>query len=267
MTSYRLVFSDLDGTLLNPDRKLTQATIDMCARLYKEKGVRFALASGRGLKGIKPIADALGFPVFALPCNGAEIYDESGEIVCRKTMLYDDALRMKKAVKEFNPQIETIVYAGQDWVVDKMTDIVKGECSVMPTAPVLGDFENAISRETPILKVISIGTPENTTELTEHLRPLFPKYDFYKSQNYILEATVKGANKSGGMAFLCEHCGFDASETIAFGDGYNDIDMLKFAGLGIAMGNANADVKNAADRTTLSNKENGVALALKEIFY
>ena len=267
MTSYRFVFSDLDGTLLNSDRKLTQATIDMYSRLYREKGVRFALASGRGLRGIKPIADALGIPVFILPCNGAEIYDESGKMICQKTMLYDDAVRMKKAVREFNPQIETIVYAGQDWVADEMTDIVKGECFVIPTAPVLGDFETVIPRDTPILKVISIGTPESTTKLAEHLKTLFPQYDFYKSQNYILESTVKGANKSAGIAFLCEHCDFDVSETIAFGDGYNDIDMLKFAGLGIAMGNANADVKAAADKTTLSNKENGVALALKEIFY
>lgn len=267
MTSYRLVFSDLDGTLLNSDRKLSRETIDMCARLHKEKGVRFALASGRGLRGIKPIADALGFPVFVLPCNGAEIYDESGKIICQKTMLYDDAVRMKKAVREFNSGIETIVYAGQDWVADEMTDIVKGECFVMPTPPVLGDFETVIPKDMPILKVICLGTPENTTALAGHLKPLFPQYDFYKSQNYILESTVKGANKSAGIAFLCEHCGFDVSETVAFGDGYNDIDMLKFAGLGIAMGNANADVKVAAGRTTLSNKENGVAAALKEIFY
>lgn len=267
MTSYRLVISDLDGTLLNPARTLSQETIDVCARLYKEKGVRFALASGRGLRGIQPVADALGIPVFTLPCNGAEIYDENGNMICRKTMDYDDAVQMKKAVREFNPRIETIVYAGQDWVVDEMTDIVKGECSVMPTAPVVGAFEAVISRDTPILKLISVGTPENTTELSEHLKTLFPQYDFYKSQNYILESTVKGANKSGGISFLCRHCGFDISETIAFGDGYNDIDMLKFAGLGIAMGNANNDVKAAADRVTASNNENGVALALKEIFY
>lgn len=266
MTSYRLVVSDLDGTLLNPERTLSRETIDVCSRLYREKGVRFALASGRGLRGIKPVADALGIPVFALPCNGAEIYDESGKMICRKTMNYDDVVRMKKAVREFNPEIETIVYAGRDWVADSMTDVVKGECFVMPTAPVLGDFETVVPRDMPILKVISLGTPENTTELAGHLGPLFAQYDFYKSQNYILEATAKGANKSGGIAFLCEHCGFDVSETIAFGDGYNDIDMLKFAGLGIAMGNANDDVKAAAGEIALSNGENGVAAALTKIF-
>ncbi|MBR1777987.1 MAG: HAD family phosphatase [Alphaproteobacteria bacterium] len=264
---FHLVISDIDGTILTSRRLLTQITIETISRLYHEKGIRFALASGRGLAGIKPTAEALGIPVFILPCNGAEIYDEAQKLISRKTLVYEDALRMKKAVHAFNPQIETIVYAGTDWVADQMTDIVKGECNVIPTAPVLGDFETVVPKDTPILKVISIGTPETTSALAEYLRPLFPQYDFYKSQNYILESTAKGANKADGLAFLCRHCQIDVSKTIAIGDGYNDLDMLHFAGLGIAMGNAHDEVKAKADQTTLSNDENGAARALEKIFY
>ena len=263
---YRLVITDLDGTLLNSDYRLTPTTIETLSRLYHEKGVRFALASGRGLAGIKPIADALGIPVFILPCNGAEIYDEAGKLIRRKTLTYEDTLSLKKAVREINPSIETIVYAGQDWIADEFTEIVKKECFVMPTKPLIGRFETIVSKDTPILKVISLGTAENTTELNKHLKPLFPQYDFYKSQNYILETTSKGANKADGLEFLCRHCSIDISETIAFGDGYNDIDMLHSAGLSFAMGNANDDVKAAANETTLANKENGVALALEKLF-
>ena len=267
MPPYRFIFSDIDGTLLNSDRKLSQETIDVCSCLYKEKNIRFALASGRGLAGIRPIAEALGTPVFMLPCNGAEIYDENLNLINRITMDYEDADRIKKAVRDFNPDIETIVYAGQDWIADEMNDVVKIECTVMPTKPLLGDFKTVVPKETPVLKVISIGSAENTTALEKHLKPLFPQYDFYKSQNYILEATAKNANKAGGMAFLCDYCGIDISQTIAFGDGHNDVTMLRSAGLGIAMGNAGDDIKAHAKRTTLSNNENGVAQALKEIFY
>jgi Cof subfamily protein (haloacid dehalogenase superfamily) len=267
MPPYRFIFSDIDGTLLNSDRKLSQTTIDVCSRLYREKNIRFALASGRGLAGIKPIAETLGVPVFMLPCNGAEIYDENQKLVRQTTMDYSDAVRIKKAVQEFNPAIETIVYAGQDWIADEMNDVVKIECTVMPTKPLLGDFETIVSKATPVLKVISIGTPENTTALEKHLKSLFPRYDFYKSQNYILETTAKDANKASGMAFLCDYCNIDISQTIAFGDGHNDVTMLRSAGLGIAMGNADDDIKAHAKRTTLSNNENGVAHALTEIFY
>lgn len=263
---YRLVMTDLDGTLLAPGYRLTQTTIDTVSRLYREKGVRFALASGRGMAGIKPVAEQLGVPVFILPCNGAEIYDENGILIRQKTISYDDMILLKKAVRDINPSIETIVHTPQDWAADSFTDIIKKECFVSPRKPIIGRFEEMISKDTPLLKMISLGTPENTTELAKEISPLFPQYDFYKSQNYILETTAKGANKADGLDFLCKHCGIVLSETIAFGDGYNDIDMLRFAGMSFAMANGNDEAKKAAKKTTLSNMENGVAAALNELF-
>lgn len=262
-----LIMSDIDGTFLNSQKQIPSETIEICRRLYQEKKTRFALASGRGMAGIRPVADAFGLPVFILPCNGAEIYDETGRLIRQKTLLFQDVPAIKKTVKEINPQIETIVYAGQDWVADEFTDIVRGECYVMPTKPVIGSFETVVSPAAPVLKVICVGTPENTAELAERLRPVLPQYDLYKSQNYILEIVAKNVNKAAGLDFLCRRCGIDTAQTIAFGDGYNDIDMLKCAGIGIAMSNAPDDVKRHADKITLSNDDNGIAAALKEIFY
>lgn len=263
----RLIMSDIDGTFLNSQKQIPSETIEICRHLYQEKKTRFALASGRGMAGIRPVADAFGLPVFILPCNGAEIYDETGRLICQKTLLFQDVPAIKKTVKEINPQIETIVYAGQDWVADEFTDIVRGECYVMPTKPVIGSFETVVSPAAPVLKVICVGTPENTAELAERLRPVLPQYDLYKSQNYILEIVAKNVNKAAGLDFLCRRCGIDTAQTIAFGDGYNDIDMLKCAGIGIAMANAPDDVKRHADKITRSNDDNGIAAALKEIFY
>lgn len=188
-------------------------------------------------------------------------------MICQKTLLFQDVPAIKKTVKKINPQIETIVYAGQDWIADEFTDIVRGECYVMPTKPVIGSFETVVSPAAPVLKVICVGTPENTAELAERLTPVLPQYDLYKSQNYILEIVAKGVNKAAGLDFLCQRCGIDTAQTIAFGDGYNDIDMLECAGIGIAMANAPDDVKRHADKITRSNDDNGIAVALKEIFY
>lgn len=149
---FRLIMSDIDGTFLNSQKQIPSETIKICRRLYQEKKTRFALASGRGIAGIRPVADAFGLPVFILPCNGAETYDETGRLICQKTLLFQDVPAIKKTVKEINPQIETIVYAGQDWIADEFTDIVKGECYVMPTKPVIGSFETVVSPAAPVLQ-------------------------------------------------------------------------------------------------------------------
>lgn len=265
--SFKLVVSDIDGTFLNSKKQISPATLDICRRLHFEKGVRFALASGRGRAGIRPVADALGFPVFILACNGAEVFDEKGVSVYRKTLSLADTLALKSAVRTLSPDVETIVYAGDDWIADAMTDIVRGECYVMPVAPLTGDLETVLPENAPILKMIGVGTVENTTALMNELTPRFPQCDFYKSQHYIMEAVAKGVNKASGLDVLCALCGIDAAETVAFGDSYNDTEMLKRAGLGVAMGNAAPDVQKFADIVAPTNDEDGIAKALNEIFY
>lgn len=264
---YRLIISDIDGTFLNSEKQISPKTAEICSRLHHEKGVKLALASGRGSAGIRPVADLLDFPVFTLACNGAEIYNENGTLIYQKTLPFKDVLQIKQSVKDFNPAIETIVYAGQDWLADELTDIVEKECYVMPTAPLIGAFETLVTPDSPILKIICVGSPENTQELSCHLRSLYPQYDFYKSQSYILEIVAKGVNKASSLDILCRYCGLDITQTIAFGDGYNDTEMLAHAGLGIAMENAPEDVKRYAKKVTLSNDEDGIAHALTEIFY
>lgn len=264
---YKLIISDIDGTFLNSEKKIPAATIDICRRLHAQKGVRFALASGRGARGIKPVIEELGLPVSILACNAAEIFDEDGRLVYSNTLSLADALAIKKTAQAFDAQIETITYADDDWIADEFTDVVKGECFVMPTAPVIGRLENVITDKALIQKVICVGTVDNTSRLIPHISAKFPQCDFFKSQLYILEAVAKGVNKAAGIDVLCRHYGIDVNETIAFGDSYNDKEMLESAGLGIAMGNAPGDIKAAAKSVTASNDDDGIAKALQSIYY
>lgn len=265
--SFKLIVSDIDGTFLNSKKQVSPATIDVCRKLYFEKGVRFALASGRGRAGIRPVVDALGLPAFVLACNGAEIFDESGASFYRAPLSLAETLALKSAVRDLSPDVETIVYAGDDWIADAMTDVVRGECYVMPIPPLVGDLETVLPENAPILKMIGVGTVESTTALMNKLAPAFPRCDFYKSQHYIMEAVAKGVNKAAGLDVLCARCGVDVSETVAFGDSYNDTEMLSRAGLGVAMGNAAPDVRKFAKRVTATNDDDGIAKALTEIFY
>ena len=160
-------------------------------------------------------------------------------------------------------QLFSWIYQKRVFDFDAMTDIVRGECYVMPVAPLVGELETVMPENAPILKMIGVGTVESTTALMKRLAPVFPRCDFYKSQHYIMEAVAKGVNKASGLDVLCAHCGIDVSETIAFGDSYNDIRMIQTAGMGVAMDNAEEALKEAADYVTADCDHDGIVAALR----
>ena len=93
------------------------------------------------------------------------------------------------------------------------------------------------------------------------------RINVFRSEPYFLELVPQGIDKALSLAVLLKEIGVERKEMIAIGDGYNDLSMIKFAGLGIAMGNAQEPVKKAADYITLSNEEDGVAEALEHFYY
>lgn len=89
----------------------------------------------------------------------------------------------------------------------------------------------------------------------------------YRSEPYFLELVPQGIDKARSLAVLLERLGLTREEMVAMGDGYNDLSMIRFAGMGVAMANAQEPVRKAADRVTLSNDEDGVAVAVGQLFF
>ena len=117
-----------------------------------------------------------------------------------------------------------------------------------------------------IHKFLIAGDPDELKVLEQQLlTALGDEVDIYLSLPWFLEVMPKGTNKGTGLAAICADAGIDVSEAIAFGDSYNDIYMIQTAGLGIAMGNAEEAVKEAADRVTADCDHDGIAAALKEL--
>ena len=96
--------------------------------------------------------------------------------------------------------------------------------------------------------------------------PCGRKINVFRSEPYFLELVPQGIDKALSLSVLLENIGMTREEVIAIGDGYNDLSMIKFAGMGVAMGNAQEPVKKAADYITLTNDEDGVAEAIERIF-
>lgn len=128
------------------------------------------------------------------------------------------------------------------------------------------DFYTAMKGIAPT-KLIIVDAPERIDLLLPEMRERYgDKLYVTKSNKEYLEFLPPGANKGSALAFVVDRYGFTAAETIAFGDSWNDLTMMEWAGLSVAVGNAKPEVIAAADRTVLSNAEDGVGVALEEIF-
>ena len=140
-----------------------------------------------------------------------------------------------------------------------MSQYTKYECDMNGIDFTIKDF-NEIKDEEDIVKVMMIDPQEKLDEAIKKLpKYLYDKYSVFKSAPYFLEFTNKEVDKGKGLKKLGEYLGIKQEEMIACGDAGNDISMIKYAGLGVAMKNATDDVKEVSDYITLSNDEDGIA--------
>ena len=261
----RLIAMDLDGTLSNDEKKITPLTREALMDAQK-KGIRLVLASARPAPGLYREANALSVREYGgilMSYNGGCITDAaSGRVLYRtgiETEVMRDVLRM---LKEF-PVTPILDDGVQFYVENKNGFKVEYECrnNCMECTEVddLAEFLNfspvkvLISVDPAVIKDVQKAIAE---KLSEGLTVV-------QTASFYLEVIPREINKGEGLKKVCELLGVPVEETIAFGDAENDIPMLKAAGVGVAMGNADEHTKAAADYVTRSNNEDGIAAALQ----
>lgn len=263
---FKLLVLDLDGTLTNAKKEITPRNREVLIRA-QEQGIRLVLASGRPTYGIVPLADELQmnrFGGYILAYNGGEIIDwKSRETIYHKVLpdevipyLYTCAHQSGLAILSYNDE-NILTESPNDLYVEKEAFLNK--MTVHPTTDFLGDLR------LPVPKCLIVGNPSRLmaveSEISLHLQG---QISVYRSEPYFLELVPLGIDKAQSLAILLEKLHITREEMIAIGDGYNDLSMIKFAGMGIAMANAQEPVKQAADYITLSNEEDGVAAAVEQ---
>ncbi|MBV0929642.1 sugar-phosphatase [Lentilactobacillus sp. IMAU92037] len=262
----KLVAIDIDGTLLNEKHQLAQATIDTITAV-RQKGIKVVLASGRPLTGVQPYLDSLninGADEFALTFNGAMAQTLGGEILVHHTLSYDDFLETEMLSRKFGVhfQLETVdtIYATNR----DLSPYTIGE-SYLVRLPVKYRAPEDISRDLVISKVMMIDDPKLISNAYQNI-PADLQQQLYivQSEPFFIEIMSKQANKGKTLGELAEKLGYTADNVMALGDQENDLTMIKYAGLGVAMDNGIAEVKDAASFVTKPNTENGVAYALEK---
>ena len=267
MNTYKLIAVDLDGTLVRSDQRISQRTIDALVQVQR-MGVKVAVASGRPTFGTAHVADTLRleeFGGYVMSYNGGEIYNWR-----TKSRLHAQTLD-----KELIPYIymyakehglPAMTYIGKE-VVSEVADDEYIRHSVMRNRMTLRQVDDFVgtAQEAGVVKCVIVGDPTllpaMETELQERLKG---KAGVFRSEPFFLEIVPKGIDKAKGLSILLNKIGVKREELIAFGDGYNDISMIEFAGMGVAMENAAEVIKNAADFVTRSNNDDGIVYALEK---
>ncbi len=262
---YQLCAIDMDDTLLGPDHAVSEVNA-AAVRAVVALGVTVVIASGRMHESTLPFVKQMGLTTPIISYNGAMVKNpHTGDVWLHDRIDADVATAVMDYARYHALQLN--YYLNDHFYTAAYT----------PWAKLYHDRTNApieirpdlyeTLRETSPTKMIIVDSKEKTDGLLAPFRERFgDRLYVTKSNDEYLEMMPPQANKGTALALVASRFGVTAEQTIAFGDSYNDIPMLNWAGLGIAVGNAKPEVIAAADRTILRSSENGVGLALREIF-
>lgn len=256
---YKLVAVDLDGTLLSDDGTISEANIK-AIELAKKKGVKVVLATGRPISGIKNYIKQLNLMEddYVVVFNGAVVQEsKSSKIIEKKGLKVSDLYEVYELSKKLDVNIH--IHTAEECITPMVSkySVFEAELNSIPLKEM--KFEE-LSQDTEVIKIMFIDEEEKIDNIINLIdRRFLDKYTVVRSLPYFLEFLNKKANKREGLKALAKKLEISRDEIICIGDNENDLHMIEYAGLGVAMGNAVNVVKRSANYITKSNKEDGVA--------
>ena len=263
-TDYKIVFSDVDGTLLNSRHELSVHTKSAIESLQK-KGIPFVIISARSPSGIYPIQKTYQFKSPIICYSGAMILDENRNVLYEKGFSRALAKEIAAYIEENRLACVWNVYAGDTWMVkDKKDPRVIREETIVQAEAVEG-MVDSLPRRAQISKILCMCEPNRLLDIEQRLKTAFPMLSIVKSSDALLEIMQSVITKSTGVKELCKLWGISPENAVAFGDHYNDIEMLETVGAPFLMGNAPEALKQRGFPVTDSNDKDGIYTALKKI--
>lgn len=257
---FKLIALDMDGTLLNEDKKISEENY-LAIKKAKEKGVKVVLATGRPIKGIERYLDKLGLisnEDYCVTYNGSLVVNTGTKEVLTQVLLNsEDVHYLYDLSKKLDINIHALTTSG--CITPELSKYTELEIKMNEIPFTEIDF-HTIDDTTSVVKVMFVGEENKLSSVIENLpEEVYEKYTVVRSAPYFLEFLDKNVNKGAGVKSLAEKLGINQHEVICVGDAGNDIHMIEYAGLGVAMGNAFPEAKKVANYITYSNEEDGVA--------
>jgi Cof subfamily protein (haloacid dehalogenase superfamily) len=262
-----LIASDVDGTLLDADENVSPRT-RAAVHAAVAGGAHFVLATGRPPRWVPQVAEALGIAPMAVCANGAVLYDSATDrIVAARTLSADVLAQLAEIATRLIPgaglAVERVGRTAHDaatpqfisspgyehaWLNPDNTEVSLTDLLSAPAIKLLIRKPGARSGDMAAVLAKHVGLQGDIT---------------YSTNNGLIEVMPLGISKATGVAEVAHPLGIAADDVVAFGDMPNDVPMIRWAGLGIAMGNADPEVMDAADEVTAPNTDDGLARVLE----
>ncbi len=264
----KLVAIDLDGTLLN-DKKEISTRNQAALKKAKALGVKVVITTGRPLRGIRPFLKTLELEEtgdYSITFNGGLVQkNDTGQVMDKAALSFTEVKELIELARFLDLPLDIL---SDDIVLQVTTS--KEHRSIYDQLNPLLIFESVAESELVAERLYNkavVAYPEGFLDQQIALIPetVQDRFEVIKSRKNLLEFMPKGIDKAYGISLLIKQLGIKPDEVMAFGDEENDLPMIEFAGVGVAMGNAIAAVKAAADLITVTNEKDGVAKVIEDL--
>ena len=252
----KAAFFDIDGTLLSfKTHSVSEGTVRAFGTLHAH-GVRTFISSGRPMILIPEMP--VGFDAY-ITMNGGLVFTAEGEVLLSNPIRHEDSERWLNFAKEHN--LCTMVFTATSMMAAQLDPIgLKIREQLEFQMPPVVDIDDMRGHEA--YQLIAIMPPE----LDQQVGAMLSHCRLPRWHPAFTDIVAQGNSKAAGMEAICRRYGIRQEETLAFGDGGNDIEMLQWAGTGVAMGNAADEVKAAADMVTTDVDDEGIENAINKLF-
>lgn len=264
----RLAFFDIDGTLLDSHGQIHPQLYATIARL-KSKGIKTAIASGRPYFAAHFLVDELGINDAGMFYTGAHLFDPCAQQTLLEVLLpTPEALAVVRAAQTLG--LYTEVYTPSGFYLQEQTEISRVHAAHLRVNPEIDDLLAVVMRSSVSKLLVGVNRTVNGDKISL-LEKQFPQLIFARAYlsaypDWQFASVISGAaTKQRAFDFLLHHHQIKPHQVIAFGDAESDMDFLQMAGIGVAMGNANENVKAIADWVTKTADDAGVAFALNQL--
>ena len=267
MDKIKIIAFDLDGTLLNSRKELTPKTREVLERAAS-KGIEIVPATGRIWEVIPAPVRELDFINYAVTINGAKVFDvKTSKVIGKFEIPPERALKMARVFDDIDNILYDAVSDDKGFIRRDFYERVPGFMIdewqtriVLDHRKPVDDFYERLENSNGIQKMqIYTLDKELRQNLLNSLPVVFPKSEFASSLPNNVEINDKTSNKGNGLKCLADYLGLKLENIIAFGDGTNDLSMIKAAGIGVAMANSSREVLEFADSVTADCDHDGVA--------
>lgn len=268
---YKLVAIDLDGTLLNTEKEISDRNKKAVSKAI-EKGVKVVVCSGRVFSGARLFAKQVGSKDPVIACNGAIISEHiDGKVVYSNTISTEDCLKILDIAHKY--KVYYHIYAGDLMLTEKLeyTSLKYFEKNKVlcekdrVKIEIVDDMAEKVKKiEGSVLKFVVVNSDLELLKKVRDEIEKIPNVDVMSSNYDNFEVMNKGVNKGAALKILSDKLDIAPEEMVSIGDNENDITMLKYAGLGIVMGNGMDCARDVAQYVTDTNDNDGVAKAIEK---